>query len=233
MTRNPLIVIPVKDFHQAKSRLKNTLSPDHRSALARRLCERTLGFFERCFPGYDRLVVTASPAIGNLAKRYGAMVLEELVADGLCQAAHRAADWACRAGYTAQLLIPADIVQLDEVEVRQLLKTCNEGPSVVICPASDGGTNALLSSPPDVLPFCFGPHSAVAHREAARRLGLSCQILELSRLRFDLDTPTDLNTLDALIQQHGAETPQELKKLWNLCTTPPRMTPWAAWLTMP
>lgn len=233
MTRKPLIVIPVKDFRQAKSRLGNTLSPDHRSALARSLCERTLCFLARRFPDHDRLVVTASPAIGKLAEKYGAMVLEEPVADGLCQAAQRAADWACCAGYAAQLLIPADIVQLDEAEIRRLLKTGDEGPGIVICPASDGGTNALLSSPPNALPFCFGPNSAAAHREAARRLGLLCQVLELFHLRFDLDTPADLNTLDALIQQHGAETPQELKKLWNLCTTPPSMTPWTAWLTMP
>lgn len=233
MTRKPLIVIPVKDFRQAKSRLGYTLSPDQRSTLARRLCERTLGFFAHCFPGHDRLVVTASPAIGKLARKYGAMVLEEQVADGLCQAAQRAADWACRAGYKAQMLIPADIVQLDEAEIRWLLETCDEGPAVVICPASDGGTNALLSSPPDALPFCFGPHSAAAHRETAQRLGLPFQVLELFHLRFDLDTPADLNTLDVLIQQHGAETPQELKKLWNLCTTPPSMMLWAARQTMP
>ncbi|OBX38145.1 hypothetical protein A8U91_02531 [Halomonas elongata] len=50
-------------------------------------------------------------------------------------------------------------------------------------------------------------------------------MLELTNLRFDLDTPADLNTLDALIQQHSGETPQELKTLWNLCTTPSDMTP--------
>ncbi|WP_346796012.1 2-phospho-L-lactate guanylyltransferase [Halomonas sp. Bachu 37] len=233
MTPKPLIVIPVKDFRQAKSRLGNTLSPDHRSALARRLCERTLGFFANHFPDHDRLVVTASPKIARLAKKLGAMVLEEPQADGLSPAAQRAADWARQAGYSAQLLVPADIVELDEAEICRLLKTGGEGPAVVICPASDGGTNALLTSPPDALPFRFGPQSAVAHRQAAQRLGLSCQVLELSRLRFDLDTPADLSTLDALIQQRGAETPQELKKLWNLCTTPHGMTPWTAWLTTP
>ncbi|OBX38144.1 2-phospho-L-lactate guanylyltransferase [Halomonas elongata] len=50
MTRAPLIVIPVKEFSQAKSRLGSRLSTDHRVALAQRLCERTLRFFARAFP---------------------------------------------------------------------------------------------------------------------------------------------------------------------------------------
>lgn len=233
MILKPLIVIPVKEFSQAKSRLGKTLSPHHRSTLARRLCERTLHFLEHCFPDYDRLVVTDSSAIGKLAVNYGAMVLEEPVADGLSQAARRAAAWACRKGYSAQLIIPADIVQLDEAEIRQLLETNDEEPFVVICPANDGGTNALLTSPPDAIPFRFGARSAEAHREIALRFSLTCQVLDLSNLRFDLDTPADLNDLDSLIQQHGGQTPQELKKLWNLCMTPPSMTPWAAWLTIP
>lgn len=231
MTEQPLIVIPVKAFGLAKSRLGNTLSPDHRSALAQRLCERTLRFLARRFPEHDRLVVTASPAIGRLAVNHGAMVLEEAAADGLSQAAGRAAEWARRRGYAAQLLIPADIVQLDEGEIRRLLEARNERACVVICPASDGGTNALLTSPPDALPFRFGPRSAEAHREAALRLGLSCQVLELTHLRFDLDTPADLDTLDTLIRHHGGETPQELKTLWKLCTPPTGMMPWPAWPT--
>ena len=233
MTQKPLIVIPVKEFSQAKSRLGKTLSPYHRSTLARRLCERTLRFLEHCFYDYDRLVVTDSSAIGKLAMDYGAMVLEEPIADGLSQAARRAAAWACRKGYPAQLLIPADIVQLEEAEIRQLLETHQDEPFVVICPANDGGTNALLTSPPDVIPFRLGPRSAEAHRETALRLSLACQVLDLSNLRFDLDTPSDINTLGSFIQQHGAETPQELKKLWNLCTIPHSMTPWTAWLTTP
>lgn len=225
MTQKPLFVIPVKAFSQAKSRLGHRLSPDHRVALAQRLCERTLCFLARHFPDHDRLVVTASSMIGKLAVDHGAMVLEEPAADGLSLAARRAAAWACRRGYPAQLLIPADIVQLDEREIHRLLEARrDEVPCAVICPASDGGTNALLTSPPDALPFHFGPRSADAHRQAALGQGLPCQILTLTNLRFDLDTPADLNTLDVLIQRHGGETPQELKTLWNLCTTPSDMT---------
>lgn len=232
-----LIVIPVKDFGEAKSRLGQVLAPDRRSALARRLCERTLAFFRERLPEHDLLVVTASPGIADLAHRYDAAVLQEARPRGLSAAASLAAEWSRRQGYAAQLLIPADIAQLDEAELRRLLASPRPGPSVVICPASDGGTNALLTTPPDVLPFCFGDRSSEAHREAAHRQGLPCRVLDLEHLRFDLDTPDDLDTLDTLVRQHSGDAPQELVKLWNLCSTrhltPPSMTPWAAWLTTP
>ncbi len=233
MTRNPLIVIPLKAFDQAKSRLGQRLSPDRRTRLAYRLCVRTLSFLARHFPEHDRLVVTASASIASLAETHGARVLVEPGVDGLSRAASRAAAWACRHGYAAQLLIPADIVQLDEAEIAQLLATWEDGAEVALCPASDGGTNALLTAPPDALAFHFGPDSAAAHRHEALRRGLSCRVLALNHLSFDLDTPTDLNTLDALIKRDDGETPQELKTLWKLRMTPAEMTPWAAWLTTP
>lgn len=233
MPLNPLIVIPVKAFDAAKSRLSPALPADRRATLARRLCERTLRFFRQQLPEHDLLVVTASADIAALARQHGARVLEEPHPAGLSTAARRAAAWCRRHGYPAQLLIPADIAQLDEAEIRQLLAAQGEGPGVVICPANDGGTNALLTSPPDALPFHFGERSGEAHREAARRLGLPCRVLELRHLRFDLDTPEDLETLDTLVHQHGGEPPQELMRLWNLCANRHAMTPWAAWLSTP
>jgi 2-phospho-L-lactate/phosphoenolpyruvate guanylyltransferase len=233
MSMKPLIVIPVKGFGAAKSRLGGALSPDRRAVLARRLCERTLRFFRQRLPEHDLLVVTSSVSIATLARHHGAQVLHEPAAEGLSMAARRAAAWSRRRGYLAQLLVPADIAQLDEGEIRQLLSAHHAGPGVVICPASDGGTNALLTSPPDAIPFHFGKRSSEAHREAALCLGLPCQVMELAKLRFDLDTPDDLDTLDSLVQQQGGETPQELMSLWKLCSTRYAMTPWAAWLTTP
>ncbi|MDR5903543.1 2-phospho-L-lactate guanylyltransferase [Halomonas icarae] len=233
MNHYPLIVIPIKAFDLAKTRLGERLSPDHRSRLAQRLCERTLSFLARHFPEHDRLVVTASASIGDLAMAHGAQVLEEPGVDGLSQAASRAAAWARRHGYESQLLIPADIVQLDEQEIRRLLASFSGGPGVVICQANDGGTNALLTAPPDAMVFHFGLDSAAAHYAEARRRALPCRVLKLKNLSFDLDTPTDLSTLEALIQGNGSETLQELKTLWTPCMTPSEMAPRAAWRTTP
>lgn len=213
MRLRTLVVIPVKDFGQAKTRLGPVLPPERRAALARRLCERTLAFFQDRLPEQDRLVVTASREIAGLARQYGAAVLLEPQAGGLSVAAQRAAEWSRRHGYEAQLLIPADIARLDESELRRLLDHRSRGPCVLICPASDAGTNALLTTPPDAIPFCFGERSSALHHAAALRRGLHCELLQMEHLRFDVDTPDDL---DSLIQDNSGQGPQERVMPWNL-----------------
>ncbi|MFC6669889.1 hypothetical protein [Marinobacterium aestuariivivens] len=143
------------------------------------------------FPGDCR----AGPAIrrGRVAGTAGR---------GLSVAAQRAAEWSRRHGYEAQLLIPADIARLDESELRRLLDHRSRGPCVLICPASDAGTNALLTTPPDAIPFCFGERSSALHHAAALRRGLHCELLQMEHLRFDVDTPDDL---DSLIQDNSGQ----------------------------
>lgn len=213
MSLKTLIVIPVKDFASAKSRLRPVLGDRHRSQLARRLCERTLSFFQQHFPEYPLLVVTASAAIGELARGHGASVLRELRPAGLSGAAALAAHWSKKHGFDSQLLVPADIARLDADEFRTLLRQPRSAPSVLICPASDAGTNALLTTPPDVVPFCFGPNSSEAHQAAALKRSLPCELLQFDHMRFDLDTPEDLHSL---MHQHSGDLPRELVTLWNL-----------------
>lgn len=213
MSLKTLIVIPVKDFDAAKSRLRPVLGDTRRSQLAQRLCERTLSFFQRHFPDYPLLVITASAAISELAHRHGASVLREVRPAGLSGAAALAAHWSKRHGFGSQLLVPADIARLDADEFRCLLAQPRPVPSVLICPASDAGTNALLTTPPDVVPFSFGERSSEAHQASARARSVPCQLLHFEHMRFDLDTPDDLHNL---MHQHSGSLPRELVSLWNL-----------------
>ena len=54
------------------------------------------------------------------------------------------------------------------------------------------GTNALLLSPPGVIPFCFGPGSFDLHCEAAALTGAIFTEVNSPSLAFDLDQPEDL-----------------------------------------
>ncbi|MFT6913947.1 MAG: 2-phospho-L-lactate guanylyltransferase [Motiliproteus sp.] len=190
-----LIVIPMKDPRQSKQRLSGVLSAHHRQQLALSLFEQTLIFFRDRFGDYPVLVVTSSERIRAMAGRYGARVLLETPATGLNGAAGLAAQWSCAQGYDAQLLIPADIAVLDEQEIGQLLEQRRESPWVSICPAHDGGTNALMTSPPDAVPFRFGVDSSEVHRAAARQRGVQAVMLKLKNLAFDVDNPVDLQQL--------------------------------------
>ncbi|TKA89839.1 2-phospho-L-lactate guanylyltransferase [Halopseudomonas bauzanensis] len=195
MLMKTLVVIPVRDFADAKSRLEPLLGASRRATLARWLCERTLTFFRERMPEQDVLVVTACDTIAQLARSYGAAVLREDCSRGMSAAAQLAADWSSVQGYDSQLLIPADIAQLDEVELRTLLNHPRPVPSVLISPAHDRGTNALLTTPPNILPFQFGLNSSDQHWNAAHRRGITCSLIHLPKLSFDIDTPADLASL--------------------------------------
>ncbi|SDT15040.1 2-phospho-L-lactate guanylyltransferase [Halopseudomonas litoralis] len=217
MLMKTLVVIPVRDFADAKSRLEPLCGPSRRAALARWLCERTLTFFRDCMPEQDVLVVTACDTIAQLASSYGAAVLRESHPSGMSAAAHLAAEWSCAQGYDSQLLIPADIAQLDEAELRALINHPRPVPSVLISPAHDRGTNALLTTPPDILPFQFGLHSSDQHWNAAHRRGITCSLIHLPKLRFDIDTPADLSHL---LSQSSEPDYLELDAPWQHQPTP-------------
>ncbi|HWB98571.1 MAG TPA: hypothetical protein VG672_17800, partial [Bryobacteraceae bacterium] len=67
---------------------------------------------------------------------------------------------------------------------------------VLIVPSADGtGTNALVRTPPDAIPSCFGPGSLQAHLEQARTRGVFAEVVRPSGIVFDLDTPEDVAEL--------------------------------------
>jgi len=183
-------VILMKDPAEAKSRLKAALDGDARAELALLLFDNTLGFLLTAHDG-PVAVATGSAAIAERSAARGAVVLRETVAGGINAAAGLGRAWATEIGAEALLVLHADIPVLARDELAQLL-AAGQRAEVVIAASRDGGTNALLLSPPDAIAFCFGPDSATAHEAAARACGKSVERLQLTHLSRDLDRPEDL-----------------------------------------
>ncbi|EPJ43728.1 MAG: hypothetical protein OFPI_41860 [Osedax symbiont Rs2] len=189
------IVIPMKDPSQSKSRLSSVLDNSERQSLALNLFRQTLAFLCQHFPQLGTLVVTPANSIAAIAGEYGCQVLLEPAARGLNSALDSAAVHCTALGYSSQLVLPADIVALDQREFERLLDCPRETPSVVICPALDGGTNALLSTPPQAIPFSYGNNSSLSHYHSAKQLNVARQFINLDKLALDLDNPSDLQRL--------------------------------------
>jgi len=80
-----------------------------------------------------------------------------------------------------------------------------------ICPAiRDGGTNALVCSPPDAMPFQFGSDSARKHLEEAAVRGMPNARLRMHAFFRDIDTPDDLVWLAG--QKNGINTVRFLQQ---------------------
>lgn len=185
------LVIPMKCPQFAKQRLATCLPNAERETLAISLFRNTLAFFQTYFPRLQVMVISASSDMLALASAYSAETLLEEGNNGLNGALSQACQWVERAGFSHQLIIPSDIALLDQNEISTLLHTarCYQ---VVVANAKDGGTNALMTSPPNAIPFHYGENSAAKHSEDAQRLGLSYCQLDLVNLSQDIDQSDDL-----------------------------------------
>lgn len=194
-------VVPVKNLQGTKSRLAPILDPGARAGLTLYMMGRVVaairssGVEDVCVVSPDRIVL-------NEAQRRGATPLVQ-ESRGLNPALEEGRLRALEFGASTLLILPADLPLLDEDDVRAVLQAA-EGHSVVISPdGAQSGTNALLTRPPDAMPFAFGPDSFEAHLEAARSRGLAFKVCERSHLAFDLDTAGDL----ARLKESGAAHP--------------------------
>ncbi len=178
-----LFVIPMKDPALAKSRLSEVLTDAVRARLAMALFRRTLGFLAEAQPDVDVLVVSESEVIK--AETTGYFLRQ--TGSGLNEAVTEGAAWAAVRGYAAICVLPADLADPSAEDLARLLAL---GAGVSIAPAHDGGTNALLVSPPDAISFCYGKGSFLAHQRAAA--GQPCTIMPLESFRYDIDTSADL-----------------------------------------
>ncbi len=180
-----LFIIPMKDPALAKSRLAAVLPDAVRARLAMALFRRMLAFLAEAQPGTDVLVVSESAAIK--AEVPGLFLRQS--GQGLNGAVHEGAAWAVARGYRAICVLPADLADPTPDDLARLL-ALRKG--VVLAPAHDGGTNALLASPPDAISFHYGKGSCVAHQKAAEAAGVPCTIVPLDSFRYDIDTSADL-----------------------------------------
>lgn len=194
------IVIPVKAFANAKSRLAGYLSPDERAGLAKGFCLDVFATIAKV-RGLDAVLVISNESSAlELAKQNGWDTLIE--SQQLSEAA--SVDFACchceAIGIKALLRIPTDIPLLRSEDVEQIFAALPEAPSCVIVPSRDGtGTNTLLRSPPCAFPSFFGKDSLGRHREAARAAGVTVKIIRNPRIELDVDEPGDLDLLRSCI----------------------------------
>ena len=195
-------VLPIKDFRQAKQRLAGFLSTVERRLLAEAMAEDVLETLSQVSELSEIIVVTRDERAFELAARHGARVLAEPSNDGQSAAVERAAAALGRAGVESLLQVPGDVPGASADEIAAVLaahgRASDGAPAVTLVPSYDRrGTNCVLCSPPDALPFAFGHDSFGPHCEAARAQGIAPRIIALPGLGLDIDTPDDLRAFMA------------------------------------
>jgi len=209
-----MILVPVKNFADAKQRLASILTPKERFALARAMCEDVLQALARWQGRPSVAVVTNDSFARDLAARFNF----EVVADdnsGETSAIDMATAFCRERGAESTLVVPADIPLIDSSELQEIVDCAphSQGGAVLVPDAAGRGTNAAWRSPGDLFPLRFGNDSFLPHLASARATGLPCVVLELPGIALDVDRPDDLRQLATA---SGERQSQKLVRNWKL-----------------
>ena len=186
-------LVPVRRLGAAKSRLRPGVGAQWLEALTLAMLEDILAVLCASPELGAVLVVTEDERVAEAARKAGARALVR-TEPGLNASLEAGGALLASEGASAVLVVLGDVPGLRAADVTALAAALGElGPrGVLLAPARDGGTAALLRRPHDVIACAFGPQSAERHRDLARRGGVPLRELALPGLAIDLDLPDDL-----------------------------------------
>ena len=194
------VVVLIKDFDEAKQRLRPALGTKSRRRLARR---NALLAVQAAAAGDHVLVVAGGEEVAEMAAAWGAEdVLLEPREEGQNVAAERGLERAVEAGAGAVLLLSSDLPLVTHEAVRVMLESASrlKPPVAVAVPAiGRGGTNALYLRPPKAIGMFFGDDSLAKFREDAEAKHVRFVLHHSDALALDLDEPSDLARLSRAV----------------------------------
>ncbi|MFI5635566.1 2-phospho-L-lactate guanylyltransferase [Streptomyces sp. NPDC051664] len=179
------IVLPVKSFRQAKSRLA-TIQGAVREDLAHAFFRDTLDAVLHAHGIGPVLVVTDDQQAAEEASSLGALPVYDHPRTGLNVAIHRAATRALE-GPIATLT--ADLPAMRSAELEQVLASAAGHNRAFLADHTQQGTTLLAALRPQWLSPSFEGNSSDRHRQGGAH---EITGLEVPGIRLDVDTPDDL-----------------------------------------
>jgi 2-phospho-L-lactate guanylyltransferase len=194
VSRHVALVVPVRGFDDAKSRLSASLSPVQRRTLAQNCATGVLRRDVPCL----KFVVCDDDEVETWARTCGAIPIR-VESRGLNASLHEATPHIVE-NYPADMLmiVHADLPLPNELDrVIAVLQSAldDDNGRVLINPDRHrDGTNVLALSQSLIgqWQFAYGENSFMNHQHEAHRLNCQVDIFESMYLGFDIDTSEDL-----------------------------------------
>jgi 2-phospho-L-lactate guanylyltransferase len=201
-------IIPARPLEEGKSRLAAVLTPAERQRLNDSFFRQTLDVAAAVVGKPRTLVVSRSAALLETARSIGFATLLEAPPHGLNEALSQAAAIVRERGATMAATLSCDLPFLIPDELRALIAAAIEQDGLAIAADRAGsGTNALAIAPIGAIPYLYGPGSFAAHERAAAAAGRRLAVVRRAGLMFDIDTPDDLEQMEAIKREHGRTVP--------------------------
>ncbi|MFZ4718231.1 MAG: 2-phospho-L-lactate guanylyltransferase [Ilumatobacteraceae bacterium] len=178
----PVVLVPVKAFTDAKARLAPVLSPAEREALARWTAERVLAAAGEA----PTFVACDDDAVAEWAEAHGATVLWH-PGVGL-----NAAVTGSIADLRARGIGHVVVAHGDLPRAHGLVTVAEPGVVTLVPDTAGDGTNVCALPTEIAFEFAYGAGSFRRHLAAAVALGLPVAVRRDPFLSLDIDTPDDL-----------------------------------------
>jgi len=184
------VLLPVKDFADAKQRLIPVLEPSVRAGLARAMCIDVLNVLARTRVPERVVVVTAADEVIQMALPFGFEVVFERSVEGHSAVVNHMVSELLPSS-SRILSIASDLPRLVPSEVDFALDAATE--PVTLIPSRDWtGTNGIVFIPPARIVLEYGEGSFRRHLSKAAAAGHRADVMNLPGIAFDVDTPDDL-----------------------------------------
>lgn len=178
------VVIPVKNFEEAKQRLSGSLSPTQRAELAKLMAENVIAVCR----DLDTAIACDDDDTASWAHK---LDLDVIRTDGLdlngaigaALADTRSADWKYMAIVHADLPLATSFIDLIGGHAEQVL---------MVTDRLRDGTNVLVVPTESEFRFKFGPGSFESHLKVTADLGLDVRVIDSACYSWDIDEPVDL-----------------------------------------
>ncbi|HKM77778.1 MAG TPA: 2-phospho-L-lactate guanylyltransferase [Candidatus Bathyarchaeia archaeon] len=191
-------IVPLKIPSKSKTRLSHRLTRDQRSSLTIAMLVKVLTALRGARTVSSVTVVCADRRVRSITEKCGATFLWEGHRHGL----NRALNFALKnlPNDSAVLIIHADLPFLTAKEVDQIVNGAADH-SIALVPSKDKtGTNAILMQVPGLIKLAFGKDSFRKHLNLTKKKRVSCSVLRIEGVAFDVDEEDDL---DELLRRSG------------------------------
>jgi 2-phospho-L-lactate guanylyltransferase len=186
-------VVPVKQLDRSKGRLAPLLSRQERHVLARVMLMDVLQALRQSRGLAGVTVVTRDAEVAAMAAACEARIMTDQGSDGMTSAIVLAARHLQNTIHAGMLIVPADVPGISPRDIETLIDAHAAPTAVTLAPAErDGGTNLLLCTPPEAIPFHYGEGSCARHQQAARERGIAPRTIRIEGAALDLDRPEDI-----------------------------------------
>lgn len=200
--RRVAVLVPLKPFARAKSRLGSRFDEASRAKIAERLARHVLNVLHAALP-HDAIYVVAERSLFDFAREHGATLIEEGHGEvGLPQIVDAALADLAELGHSRAVVVMGDLPDLDVGSVRALAAI----DGVALAESDDGlGTNALSLPLPAPFRTAFAEaESGLVHEARARIAEVPLTRVRVRAFLRDLDRPADLRDHDtALVKPPG------------------------------